>query len=107
MEHNHKLKPKTRKGKEKMKNLEIFETLVNIEMVKVQEMWAGTEELKKYSFGWLEKDQEGGGAIGSLHSDTFHFIENIITIAKATEVNIFLDIKKNIDGTPTPVIVAF
>lgn len=90
-----------------MKNLELFEKLVNKEMEKVQKMWADEEELKVYSFGWLEKDSEGGGTIGSLHSNVFHYVENIINIAKITEVNIFLKIRENLDGIPTPAIRAF
>lgn len=90
-----------------MKNLEIFEMLVNIRMVEVQETWAGLKELKDYQFGWLEKFSQGGGVIGSLHTNSFYYADEIINMAKATEVSIFLSIKKNIDGTPTPVIVAY
>lgn len=90
-----------------MKNLELFEKLVNKEMENVQEIWSDSEDLKEYSFGWLKKDPDGGGIIGSLHARNFYLIDEIIRIAQVTEVNIYLKIGENLDGIPTPVIRAF
>lgn len=91
-----------------MRNLKRAMTMLSELMNETFEMYAGTDYLNVYEWGWRKfNGVEEGGTIGPNHGNTFYRIDKIIDVLRANNVSYYLTITKNADGEPTPGIEVF
>lgn len=88
------------------KYLETAETLVKQCIYETLEQYVGTNDMRRYQWGFVELSEDYF-IVGAQHNDCFHYVDDVINIARACGCSYFMCMRYNMDGKPTPCIHVF